>query len=267
MALNKIMACASLGNSLKDKLALALFGLIAPRSEWSRERWWHVFPSAIPQMWLRPKKLNGLRLLISPTNWSQTVIFEEVFLRGNYDLSKVRFTPEVIVDCGAHIGMFSLLAKSAFPSARHIAFEPNAENAQLMRRQITENEVDIELIESAISIEATELMFTASNSHSGRLLRNEYSCGAYKVGVVNFPETIKQMQPASLILKMDIEGEERNVFPVLMPSLPRKCALFFETHFGEEGWREIETLLSSNGFQVEQMNARGQCFDGFAYRE
>jgi len=262
------MPCASLGNSLMDKMVLALFGLIAPRREWSREGWRNVVLSAVPQMWLRPKKLNGLRLLISPANWSQTVIFEEVFIGKNYDLSKVRFRPEVVVDCGAHIGMFSLLAKSAFPQARLIAFEPNPENAQLIRRQLAENELDVELIESAVSTEETELMFNAGNSHSGRLLRNECANGgAHKVRVINFPEIIKKMRPSSMVLKMDIEGEESKVFPVLMPFLPKQCAVFFETHSGEADWREIESLLQSNGFHVEQINARGQCFDGFALRD
>ena len=156
MALNKIMPCASLGSSLKDKLVLALFGLMATRQDLSRKRWWRIFVLVVPKVWLKPKKLNGLRLLIKPTDWSQTIIFEEVFLQSGYDLNKVTFTPEVIFDCGAHIGIFSLLAKSKFPRARLVAYEPNPQNIQLIRRQITNNDLDVELIESAVSTEAKD---------------------------------------------------------------------------------------------------------------
>ena len=260
------MPCASLGSGLTDKLVLALFGLMASRQDLSRKRWWRILAFVVPQMWLKPKRINGLRLLIKPTDWSQTIIFEEVFLQSGYDLTKVTFTPKVIFDCGAHIGIFSLLAKSKFPHARLLAYEPNPQNIQLIRRQITNNNLDVELIESAVSTEAKELFFATANSHSGRLLHNVPNNGAYKVRVVNFPEVVKQIKPTSLLLKMDIEGEERNILPVLVPLLPKQSAIFFETHAGEAGWREVETLLSTNGFCIEKINVRGECFDGFAHR-
>ena len=266
MALNKIMACATLGAGLKDKLILGWFGFLMPRVHKAKKRWWRTLASRIPPMWLRPAKLNGLQLLVHPTNWSQTLIFEEIFLQSAYDLRQVKFEPEVVLDCGAHIGIFSLLTRSAFPQARLMAFEPNPQNIQQLKQLIAFNRLDMKLIESAISTEAGEMFFRASNSHSGRLLQTDGD-GAYKVQTIDFSETLKQIRPASLLLKMDIEGGEREVLPAIMPLLPRRTALFFETHFGEPGWREIETLLISSGFKVDQINARGQFYDGFAIRD
>jgi hypothetical protein len=88
----------------------------------------------------------------------------------------------------------------------------------------------------------------------------------YTVQAVDFSAALRTMQTDSLLLKMDIEGEERNVLPAIMPILPRRTALFFETHHGAEGWSEIEALLIKNGFAVEQINARGLYCDGFASR-
>jgi len=221
----------------------------------------------VPRIWLKPDKLNGLRVLIEPANWSQTIIFEEVFLRSGYDLNKVKFTPEVVLDCGAHIGMFSLLAKSRFPTARTILYEPNPKNIQMIRRQIAGNKLDIQLVESAVSTETKTLLFAASNSHSGTLLHHGSRPGAYQVQAINFVEAFRQIKTNSLLLKMDIEGEERNVLPALLPLLPRQSALFFETHFGEPGWLEIQQLLTQNGFCVEQINSRDEFCDGFACRE
>jgi FkbM family methyltransferase len=263
-----VARCASLGGNLQDKLFLALFGLIAPRQDRSRARWWRVFASAIPAFWVRPKPLNGFRLLINPTDWSQTVIFEEVFLQSSYDLTKVKFTPDVILDCGAHIGIFSLLARSTFPGARLTAYEPNPRNVRRIRCQISRNDLDMDLVESAVSIETKRLFFKAGrNSHAGVLLHDGSKKGTYEVPVIDLPAALKQMQPASLLLKMDVEGEERSILPALVPILPRQSALFFETHAGEAGWREVEALLISNGFQVEKISVYGQCVNGFACRE
>jgi FkbM family methyltransferase len=269
MALNQefIARRVLLGSSFPDKVLLALFGLMSPSREPTDSLLQRSFARLVPNFSLRPERLNGLRLTINPLDWSQTVIFEEVFLEAGYDLAKVKFVPQVVIDCGAHIGIFSLLAKSKFPSARVRAYEPNPRNIRLIRKQIARNRLDIDLVEAAISTETREDYFAGTNSHNGTLLHDKSSSVGYKVQVVDFPEALGVVKPKSLLLKMDVEGEERRILPALIPSLPRQTALFFETHDGEAGWREIESLLISNGFRVEIINSRGRFFDGFAQRE
>jgi FkbM family methyltransferase len=256
---------AALGDGLTNKMLLAFFGLVAPGEELSQKRWWRTLALGIPRIWLKPRKLNGLRIFIDPSDWSQTCIFEEVFLHNGYDLSKVNFVPEVIVDCGGHIGTFSLLAKARFPQARLTVYEPSPDNARMLRHQIDRNNLGAELVEGAVSIKAGEMVFAAGNSHSGRLVP-EGGAGTYRVKVIDLPAAFKQNNPESLLLKMDIEGEERNVLPVLVPLLPERCAIFFETHGGKAAWEEIAALLQANRFRVEKINERDRFVDGFAAR-
>jgi FkbM family methyltransferase len=168
--------------------------------------------------------------------------------------------------------MFSLLARSRYQSAELIAYEPNPRNAEIIRLLIAKNRLALSFNECAVSTESAELSFVAINSHGGRLAGKESAhlkmgdSPVYKVQVVDFPAALRAMYIESLLLKMDIEGEERNVLPAIMPLLPRRTALFFETHHGKVGWSEIEGLLTRNGFTVEQINARGLYCDGFASR-
>ena len=274
MIVNKqaVRECAALGSVLRDQLMLGFFGFVAPKINNSLECKWRRFYKFVPKLWLKPNKLNGLGLLIDPADWSQTIIFEEIFLLSSYDLRKVTFTPSVIIDCGAHIGMFSLLAKSAFPNATVIAYEPSPVNAFFIRNQISRNKIDIMFYQLAISTESTELNFVAINSHGGRLEGHgtdgchSDTAPIYKVKVIDFCAAVQDIRAPSLLLKMDIEGEERNLLPALVPLLPQQTALFFETHAGEAGWRDAERLLISNGFQVENISARGMYYDGFASR-
>jgi FkbM family methyltransferase len=268
MAFDKhfIHQCASLGKNTKDKCKLALFALVAPLRDRSPGRWGRMLARLIPNFWIKPRQLQGAGLLINPTDWSQTVIFEEVFLRNNYDFGRLKFSPDIVLDCGAHIGLFSLLAKSTFPQARLTAYEPNPDNIRFIRSQITGNQLDIKLVESAVSTESKVLDFIGGNSHSGKLLHNATGFETYKVSAIDFPQTVKELRPVSLLLKMDVEGEELAILPKLMPFLPRQTALFFETHSGDAGWREVESLLTSNGFQVQLINSRGLFYDGYADR-
>ncbi|RYG31009.1 MAG: FkbM family methyltransferase, partial [Chitinophagaceae bacterium] len=67
---------------------------------------------------------------------SDLAIFEQVFLRGDYDIS-FPFTPRTIVDAGANIGLFSVLMKSRFPESTIIAIEPDQLNFELLEKNIS----------------------------------------------------------------------------------------------------------------------------------
>jgi len=275
MVLNRqaVRECAALGETFRDKITLGLFGLVAPTINNAGRRRWRLVSSLMPNVWLKPKRLRGLRLLIDPADWSQTMIFDEVFLKGSYDLTKVKFQPSVIIDCGAHIGLFSLLARSDFPNADLVIYEPNRGNASFIHNQIARNGLDAAFHQSAVSTASGELDFVAVNSHGGRLEGHETDgvsadrSPIYKVKVIDFCAELARLRPASLLLKMDVEGEERSLLPAILPCLPVQTAIFFETHSGQLGWREAERLLLASGFQVEKINDRGLYCDGFAERD
>lgn len=69
-----------------------------------------------------------------PRLWMETLhakhICTEVIERDCYGvtaLKAVRFVPKVIVDVGAHVGTFSMLAKRAWPNAHLFAMEPRSD--------------------------------------------------------------------------------------------------------------------------------------------
>jgi FkbM family methyltransferase len=206
-------------------------------------------------------------VLIHPADWSQTIIFDEIFVHHNYDLSKVPFEPSAVVDCGAHIGMFSLLAAANFPQANLYAFEPDPSNAEMIRRQVQANRLRVELFEAAVSTAAGEGSFILGNSHSGRLSGIAApNSRRIQVRLIDFPDFVARLKGGRLLLKLDVEGAEDALVPILMSRLPSQCAVYFETHSGEAGWKSIATQFSANGFVVEQINSRGEFADGYACR-
>jgi hypothetical protein len=68
-------------------------------------------------------------------------------------------------------------------------------------------------------------------------------------------------------LKMDVEGEEMEILPLLVPLLPQQTAIFFEVHAGESGWDTVTLLLEKYGFSTERINTRGKFIDVYSYRE
>jgi FkbM family methyltransferase len=216
--------------------------------------------------------LNGLRVSIRPADTGNLVIYEEVFISRAYDLSQLRFEPTLVIDGGAYEGYFTLLAKGRFPNAKYLVFEPQPENYAALLTNLSLNSLNIDARKTALSTLAGELPFSGT-SMGGRL---GYDTGAkeiIQVQVTDICEVIGECNASSLLLKLDVEGEEASILPALIPILPTKCAIFFEWHHGEQRFCETEKLLRHAGFDVVrcrtwQPNNHGIAFvDAFAQRQ
>lgn len=61
-------------------------------------------------------------------------LYGEVVTEDTYRLRSVQFTPELVVDIGANVGVFSRYARTLFPAAKIIAVEPDPLNAIHFRK-------------------------------------------------------------------------------------------------------------------------------------
>jgi len=204
---------------------------------------------------------------VDPSDLAHHIIYDEFFLRQSYPLDRIGFVPELILDCGAHIGLFTLLSTFWFPNARRMAFEPNPLNADRLEEHMRMNNVHCKLVRAAVTNHEGWANFSSYSGCDGRLEVSESAAkNNYQVPLVDLSALLRNEKARSLLLKVDIEGEERILLPAIVPILPQRTAIFFETHFGPERWCEAKELLQANGFQVQQLSARDGCADGFAYR-
>jgi FkbM family methyltransferase len=256
----KILQYAKSGQGIGDKVTCGLMGFATPLSSGSRTprsaRW---VPDLVR---ISPSRLRGLSLLINPHDWSETVIYEEIFVVTSYDLSLLNFKPSHVIDCGGHIGLFSLLASSVFPNAKITIFEPNPDNFSRIVKNRDLNGLDWDCRLEAIGANAGEAYLNVTNSHSARLSTRD----GLLTKVVELAPFITELDPSKLVLKIDVEGEERVIWPGLIPRLPIHSAVFFETHHGSDGWSDAEKQFCHHGFTVRKLLDRGEFCDGYAER-
>ncbi len=226
-----------------------------------------------PYIWIRPRSLSGWRLRINPARMSQFVIYEEVFMGRAYDLGHVAFVPDAIVDCGAFEGYFSLLAKARFPGSPVFAFEPNAENFDGLRANIRANRLDVDARCEAVSTVDGEALFIGDGCGGHLAAAAAAGCAGTvaTVATCDLRRVLAQLAPQRLLLKLDIEGEERSLIPAILDMLPPRCAVFFEWHHGDESFQHVVGLMREGGFAVERHRTRvddGVSFiDAFAQRD
>ena len=265
--LKNILACAQTGLWLNDKLKLSIIGYarghtFGPHGVISR-----AGQRLFPEIAVRPQLLGGQTIYLDPSDLSQLVVFDEVFVQRVYDLDLVPFRPDLIMDCGAHVGAFTLLAGARFPESELIAFEPDPANFLWLKKQADVNQLGIQLVQAAVSISDGEAQFLAGRGCGGSLVElPSVSTEAVVVRTVDLAAYLSKHPCASLLIKLDIEGAERMVLPRIVSVLPTECCLFFETHDGERGWIDVSALLKKHGFTVQVTRRRDVYVDGFAIR-
>ena len=230
----------------------------------------HSFGGVKRKVTVRPKLLRGLRLAVDQSDLSEMIIFDEVIRDEGYDLDLVTFTPDQIFDCGGHVGMFSVLARSRFPGVPITVFEPRPQNVVRIVEQARLNKMrNIEIIRAAVSSYSGTATFQECFNFAGRLsddvASNDAEC--YPVQVIDLAAMIRERKPQRVLLKLDVEGEERKIIPWLFDVMPRTSAIFFETHYGFDHWDSTAKQFMDNGFKVERRRSLDdQYIDGFAIR-
>lgn len=142
----------------------------------------------------------------------------------------------VILDCGGHIGSFTLLVKSLVPNAQITAMEPVPDNQKLFIENITLNNFQgITLVPFALYgqsgtfyIDLAGKQFDAVNVTSVKPQHSEY----ITINALTLDEVVSQNHLEKIdLLKMDIEGAEYNIFTHSLEALSKHVArLIMEFH-------------------------------------
>ena len=216
-------------------------------------------------MKVRTRATGGEFALIDTHDLGELISCEEVLIERTYDFDRVPFQPDLVADCGAHIGLFTLIAGSRYSSAELVAFEPDVCNFRKAQQQLARFACRLRLIEAAVSTENGETWFCREESNSGHLTRAPHD-GKQRVRLVNLLDEARCWAGRRLLLKMDIEGEEREVLPHIIGHLPRESAIFIEVHGGLEIWDKLSNIASRAGFKICITRERGDFTDAFALR-
>jgi FkbM family methyltransferase len=168
---------------------------------------------------------------------SDSLVFHQVFIMGEYDRVFRLENPKLIIDLGANVGYTSVRFLNHFPDVRVLAVEPDPSNADLCRRNLKPYGERVRLLQAAIWSEPAYLVVQP----------HPLGCYGFEYGTrVRTPAegergTTAAMDIAGLIaisgnasvdlLKVDIEGSEAELFARNCASwLPNVRNLVIELH-------------------------------------
>ncbi|MEP7374238.1 MAG: FkbM family methyltransferase [Chitinophagaceae bacterium] len=142
---------------------------------------------------------------------TDVAMFDQVFLHDDYKID-FSFEPKVIVDAGANVGLFSILMKNRFPEAKIICIEPNKENCEVLKKNLSPYH-NVEIVNAGVWNSITKLnIFDKYNAGFSALVVEEDAVD----GGVDAITIDSLMQTYGLeridILKIDIETSEKELF-------------------------------------------------------
>ncbi len=193
---------------------------------------------------------NGMQALVRGGTHDWDVI-SELALADAYSgvLDHLRALPgqPLVLDLGANIGIFSLLAAMAHPQARIIAYEPGPPNLRMLELNRLANHSLSERIEvrsEALGGETrtAEFFYDEANPPASGLW---YGRGKpFRVQIRSFTQVLESLPGPVDIAKVDIEGAEYEILEKTPAELWRLVSLLcIEVHDDPSGKLTVEGYL------------------------
>lgn len=188
--------------------------------------------AALVLRWPRPIAVTagGVRLRVRPGT-SDIRTLEQIFIRSQYAVP-VSPAPRTILDAGANLGASALFFAARWPDAAIAAIEPEPSNFALLQTN-TRRTPMISAVFGALWSSDMPLHITnpGSEKWSFRFTTGQSSAGAAAVPGFSIPSLLDRFRWHRLdLLKIDIEGAEREVFDSHPGWLARVGTLMIEIH-------------------------------------
>jgi FkbM family methyltransferase len=162
-------------------------------------------------------------------NYSDAAIFRQVFYEEQYKSERLsKIDASYIIDAGANIGLASIYFSHAFPKAKILALEPQKDNFDILEKNVQayKNVTPVHAAlwgsNETISIKnpeslAASFMVDADDKSTIPALTVSYLLEKYNCRTID-------------VLKIDIEGAEKEVFEVNTEWLKNVNVLIIELH-------------------------------------
>jgi FkbM family methyltransferase len=177
--------------------------------------------------------------------------YREVFLQHAYAL-ELRTPPRVVVDAGANIGLTSVYFALRYPDARILAIEPEASNETLLaanaapyptitavRGALWNADLPIDVVDPGLG--KWGFRTRAANGHSGAQVPGMTIDTLMRTHGVDYID----------VLKVDIEGAEREVFADPSAWIDRVGVIIVELHDRFRTGCSRAFYRATGGFDVE----------------
>ena len=176
-------------------------------------------------------------------------VFYEVLLDRCYRLPRSLAAPRTIVDLGANVGLTTLFYAAEYPDSRIICVEPDPSNVALLRHNVQSLGSRATVVEAAVAARSGSVSFRVGAGSWGGFVSNDE--GDTKKITATTVSEIRRLHDLEQIdlLKVDIEGSERDVFADCSEWIRAVSTIIIELH-GAYSLAAFRRDLATSGLEV-----------------
>jgi len=221
-------------------------------------------------MTTRSVKFNSKTLKINTRSDADNSVFEEIFIDRDYKNIDDKITnkfdeSQIILDIGAHTGMFSIYAATLNPKAKIYAFEPEEENFQLMKKNIKENRIK-NIITKNLALSKTDgeiTLMISKDSHNHSLYldsKDSDTLETKKIRSTSLSRIFTKFRIEEVQLaKIDCEGAEFEILLETEDKILKKIKNFiieYHQFKAEFDPNKLISRLNKLGFKTQKFPSR-----------
>jgi FkbM family methyltransferase len=154
--------------------------------------------------------------------------------------------PELIIDGGGNVGMFTLSAIALNPDARIIVCEPVPRNITQMREHFAINGVRAEILQVCIGGSRRKLRFYEREAGQGSTDPAKSFTNTFEVEVVTLDDVISGYDGKAerILVKLDIEGMEIEALQEFVRPTKHKITIVGELHDHKDNKDEVVRIFT-----------------------
>ena len=214
--------------------------------------YFNLLPSTFITFYTHSNKIIKIR-----KNSTDLMALTHVWLIEEYKRSQFEIkNNDIVIDIGAHIGLFSLQASQHCNHGHIYSFEPNKENFDLLFDNIESNNLkNVHIFNLAVSNSNKPIKLFENNDQSGHSMFSETSKFT-EVNSITLKEIFEKNKIQSCdFLKLDCEGAEYEILQNLPKEyFPKIKKMVIEYHMADshpELLENLKKLLISENFELD----------------
>jgi FkbM family methyltransferase len=189
----------------------------------------------------------------------------ELAVRRIYKLDKV-FVPDLVIDCGGNIGLFSLTASAVYPASNIVVCEPVPSNLERIKRHLQFNGVVAEVLPVCIGGSHRLIPFFVREANQGSFDATKPYSNELQVEVLTLADVLRGREAERIYIKLDIEGMEIEALESYVPGETRAVCIVGELHGHKENSHYLESIFGDRGWELrfEDVSDQGSVFKAYS---
>jgi FkbM family methyltransferase len=164
-----------------------------------------------------------------------------------------KFRPDVVIDGGGNIGLFTLrtaigLQAARCPMPRMVICEPVPENLEQVRSHLALNHVHAEIREVCLGDPPRTIAFYCREANQGSFDPGKPYTRAMEIPVIPLREAIGSATVERILIKLDIEGMEVEALQGFVPREHRAVYVVGELHDATRNAPILHELFRAHGW-------------------